>query len=77
MVETLFAMLKLTYRNVDQKYNLERQYGVSESEFLRSIFAHIDADADDGGFEFEHTGDAIPVSRHRDKGDDKVGKESA
>ena len=45
VLETLFALLKLTYRNLNKKYDFEGKFGISESEFLRSVFKRVSADA--------------------------------
>ncbi len=45
VLETLFALLKLTYRNLNARYDFEGKFGISESEFLRSIFKRVNAEA--------------------------------
>lgn len=41
VIETLFALLKLAYRNLNAKYDFEGKFGISEGEFLRSIFKRM------------------------------------
>lgn len=41
VVETLFALLKLSYRNLNAKYDFEGKFGISEGEFLRSVFKRM------------------------------------
>ena len=43
VLETLFALLKLTYRNLTSKYDFEGKFGISEAEFLRAIFKKVNA----------------------------------
>ncbi len=42
VVETLHALLTLTYRSLDRRVNLERSWHVGEREFLAQIFTHMD-----------------------------------
>jgi mutual gliding-motility protein MglA len=42
VVETLHALLALTYRNLDATLGLARTWHVPEAEFLAQIFAHVD-----------------------------------
>jgi signal recognition particle receptor subunit beta len=42
VVETLYAILQLCYRNLDQQFGLEAKWSVSETEFLGKIFSHVD-----------------------------------
>ena len=42
VVETLHALLTLTYRALDQRAGLERNWRLSEREFLAQIFSHVD-----------------------------------
>lgn len=41
VLETLFALLKLAYRNLNAKYDFEGKFGISEGEFLRSVFKRM------------------------------------
>ena len=45
VLETLFALLKLTYRNLNQRYDFEGKFAISEGEFLRAVFRKVNADA--------------------------------
>jgi signal recognition particle receptor subunit beta len=42
VVETLHALLTLTYRSLDKRVGLERHWQISEQEFLSQIFSHVD-----------------------------------
>jgi signal recognition particle receptor subunit beta len=42
VLETLHAVLQLTYRSLDRLGGLERKWRISEEEFLGSIFSHVD-----------------------------------
>ena len=42
VVETLHALLTLTYRSLDQRVGLERSWRISEREFIEQIFSHVD-----------------------------------
>jgi signal recognition particle receptor subunit beta len=42
VVETLHALLELTYRSLDRRIGLQRTAGISEGEFLSQIFSHVD-----------------------------------
>ncbi len=42
VVETLHALLTLTYRSLDQRIGLERNWRIPEREFLTQIFSHVD-----------------------------------
>jgi signal recognition particle receptor subunit beta len=44
VLETLFALLKLTYRNLHARYDFEGKFGISEAEFLRGIFKRMNVD---------------------------------
>jgi signal recognition particle receptor subunit beta len=44
VLETLFALLRLTYRNLNDKHDFEAKFGISESEFLRSIFKRVNSE---------------------------------
>jgi signal recognition particle receptor subunit beta len=45
VLETLFALLKLTYRSLNTRHDFEGKFGLSESEFLRAIFKRVNLDA--------------------------------
>ena len=42
VVETLHALLELTYRSLDHRIGLARTARISEDEFLSQIFSHVD-----------------------------------
>ncbi len=42
VVETLWAVLQLCYRNLDRSLELDAKWRVSEREFLDRIFSHVD-----------------------------------
>jgi len=42
VVETLHALLSLTFRNLDRLTGLERTWRITEREFLSQIFSHVD-----------------------------------
>ncbi len=42
VVETLYALLTLTFRSLDARIGLERSWHISEREFLAQIFSHVD-----------------------------------
>jgi mutual gliding-motility protein MglA len=42
VVETLHALLTLTFRSLDGRIGLERSWHISEREFLSQIFSHVD-----------------------------------
>ncbi|HET9554594.1 MAG TPA: MglA protein [Anaeromyxobacteraceae bacterium] len=42
VVETLFALLTLCYRSLDQSFQLAARWKISEQEFLSRIFDHVD-----------------------------------
>jgi hypothetical protein len=42
VLETLHALLQLTYRSLDRRFGLESTWQVSEREFLGQIFAQVD-----------------------------------
>jgi hypothetical protein len=42
VVETLHSLLMLTYRSLDRKVELERNWHLGEREFLSQIFSHVD-----------------------------------
>jgi signal recognition particle receptor subunit beta len=41
VVETLHALLTLTYRSLDQRVGLERNWHLPQREFLSQIFSHV------------------------------------
>lgn len=42
VVETLHALLQLTYRSLDRRIGLARNARIEEQEFLAQIFSHVD-----------------------------------
>ena len=42
VLETLFAVLQLAYRKMDEQAGLSRNIGLGEAEFLKLIFARMD-----------------------------------
>ncbi len=42
VLETLHALLQLTYRSLDQRLGLGARWRISEQEFLGVVFAHVD-----------------------------------
>ena len=42
VVETLFALLQLCYRSLDQSIGLDAKWQIPEKEFLGQIFSHVD-----------------------------------
>ncbi len=42
VVETLYAVLQLCYRSLDEMFGLEAKWQISEREFLERIFSHVD-----------------------------------
>ena len=42
VVETLHALLTLTFRSLDARIGLERSWHISEREFISQIFSHVD-----------------------------------
>ena len=42
VVETLFAVLQLCYRNLDRSFGLDAKWQIPEKEFLGQIFSHVD-----------------------------------
>ena len=42
VLETLYMALKSTFRHLNQRYEFERKFGLTEKEFLRSIFKNVD-----------------------------------
>lgn len=41
VVETLYALLRLTYRNLDEQYQISEKFSLTEKSFLRSIFKNV------------------------------------
>lgn len=41
VIEPLFALLKLTFRNLNAKHDFAGKFGLSEAQFLRNIFSHM------------------------------------
>jgi mutual gliding-motility protein MglA len=44
VLETVYALLRLTFRNLNKQYDFEGKFGISETDFLRSIFRQISSD---------------------------------
>jgi hypothetical protein len=42
VLETLYAVLQLAYRKMDEQAGLSRNIGLSEAEFLKLVFARMD-----------------------------------
>ena len=42
VLETLYAVLQLAYRKMDEQAGLSRNIGLTEGEFLKLIFARMD-----------------------------------
>src|SRR5512137_1348252 len=42
VVETLWALLTLTYRGLDRSLGLAEKWKITEQEFLAKIFDHVD-----------------------------------
>lgn len=42
VMETLHACVRLAFRQLNKKYEFERKFGLSEKEFLTSIFKNVD-----------------------------------
>jgi mutual gliding-motility protein MglA len=45
VLETLFALLRLAYRNLNTRHDFEGKFGLSEAEFLRNIFKRVNLEA--------------------------------
>ena len=41
VLETLFALLRLTFRSLTKHYDFEGKFGLSEAEFLRAVFKRV------------------------------------
>jgi mutual gliding-motility protein MglA len=41
VIETLFALLQLTFRNLNRQYDFEGKFDLGEGEFLRAIFKRV------------------------------------
>jgi len=41
VLETLFALLRLMFRNLNRQYDFEGKFGLTEAEFLRAIFKRV------------------------------------
>jgi len=61
VIETLYGLLKLTYRNLSARHGFEEKFGLSERDFLKSIFKNVQSD------KISATGPAVDVP------DDKAG----
>ena len=44
VLETLYALLRLTFRNLNTQHDFERKFGLNEKEFLRSIFQKVNVE---------------------------------
>jgi signal recognition particle receptor subunit beta len=42
VIETLYALLQLTFRRIDRTIGLHQKWGISEREFLGKVFASVD-----------------------------------
>jgi signal recognition particle receptor subunit beta len=42
VLETLHALLQVTYRDMEQRIGIGSRWGIAEREFLDTIFAHVD-----------------------------------
>lgn len=45
VVETFFALLRLTFRNLNRRHDFESKFGLTEQEFLRNIFSRMNLEA--------------------------------
>jgi len=41
VLETLFALLRLTFRSLTRAYDFEGKFGLTEAEFLRAVFKRV------------------------------------
>ena len=76
VLETLFALLRLTYRNLNTKYDFEGKFGITESEFLRAVFKRVSPEAQ-GALKLPQSGEQKPVGdgeRPRDPARDSSGE---
>jgi signal recognition particle receptor subunit beta len=60
VLETLFALLQLMFRNLNRQYEFESKFGLSESEFLRAIFKRVSPEHAAGLLQGLAAGDAQP-----------------
>lgn len=42
VIQPLFKCLQLAFRNLNKKHDFERKFGLTERQFLREIFKHMD-----------------------------------
>ena len=42
VIETLYGLLQMTYRNLDQRFGLDEKFHLPEREFLGEIFKNVD-----------------------------------
>jgi signal recognition particle receptor subunit beta len=42
VLETLYALLRMTFKNLNLRHDFEKKFGLSEKEFLRGIFKNVD-----------------------------------
>ncbi|MCP4500986.1 MAG: GTPase domain-containing protein [Deltaproteobacteria bacterium] len=45
VIETFFALLRLTFRNLNRRHDFAGKFGLSEKEFLRNIFQRMNPEA--------------------------------
>lgn len=45
VLETLYGLLRLTFRNLNDKHAFTEKFGLQEREFLKNIFQHVNAEA--------------------------------
>jgi signal recognition particle receptor subunit beta len=45
VIETLYALVQVTFRRLDAEQEFERKFGIGEKEFLRHLFAGVDVHA--------------------------------
>ena len=45
VLETLFALMRLAYRNLNVRHDFENKFGLDEQEFLRAIFKRVNLEA--------------------------------
>lgn len=47
VLETLHALLKLTWKSLEEKHDFARKFSVTEDEFLKNVFKNLDLDETD------------------------------
>jgi mutual gliding-motility protein MglA len=70
VVETLYALLRLTFRNLTKQYDFEGKFGITEQDFLRSIFRQITSDR----LPAPHATSTPPTAVEPDKGPERGGQ---